>query len=284
MKIMLTGGKGMLGRTLCRELAEFEVIATDLPEADITDAAGFEKLLQTVKPDAVIHCAAMTAVDKCESETLLAYKLNADGTANVAKACSKNNVRLIAISTDYVFDGSSGRPYNELDIANGGNTVYGKSKFAGEEAVRQYCPDHVIARISWLYGAGGPSFVHAMMNLADGTRPELKVVADQIGNPTSTTAVARALRNILLKKELYGTFHLTCEGEASWFEFAQEIFHLAGKEQKVVPCTTEEFPRPAPRPKNSRLDKMMLRMHDLPAMPHWKDALAEFMQSEFARQ
>ena len=284
MKIMLTGGKGMLGRTLCRELAEFEVIATDLPEADITDAAGFEKLLQTVKPDAVIHCAAMTAVDKCESETLLAYKLNADGTANVAKACSKNNVRLIAISTDYVFDGSSDRPYNELDIANGGNTVYGKSKFAGEEAVRQYCPDHVIARISWLYGAGGPSFVHAMMNLADGTRPELKVVADQIGNPTSTTAVARALRNILLKKELYGTFHLTCEGEASWFEFAQEIFHLAGKEQKVVPCTTEEFPRPAPRPKNSRLDKMMLRMHDLPAMPHWKDALAEFMQSEFARQ
>ena len=284
MKIMLTGGKGMLGRTLCRELAEFEVIATDLPEADITDAAGFEKLLQTVKPDAVIHCAAMTAVDKCESETHLAYKLNADGTANVAKACSKNNVRLIAISTDYVFDGSSDRPYNELDIANGGNTVYGKSKFAGEEAVRQYCPDHVIARISWLYGAGGPSFVHAMMNLADGTRPELKVVADQIGNPTSTTAVARALRNILLKKELYGTFHLTCEGEASWFEFAQEIFHLAGKEQKVVPCTTEEFPRPAPRPKNSRLDKMMLRMHDLPAMPHWKDALAEFMQSEFARQ
>ena len=281
MKIMLTGGKGMLGRTLCRELAEFEVIATDLPEADITDAAGFEKLLQTVKPDAVIHCAAMTAVDKCESETLLAYKLNADGTANVAKACSKNNVRLIAISTDYVFDGSSDRPYNELDIANGGNTVYGKSKFAGEEAVRQYCPDHVIARISWLYGAGGPSFVHAMMNLADGTRPELKVVADQIGNPTSTTAVARALRNILLKKELYGTFHLTCEGEASWFEFAQEIFHLAGKEQKVVPCTTEEFPRPAPRPKNSRLDKMMLRLAGLSPMPHWQDALKEFIRIEF---
>ena len=281
MKIMLTGGKGMLGRTLCRELAEFEVIATDLPEADITDAAGFEKLLQTVKPDAVIHCAAMTAVDKCESETLLAYKLNADGTANVAKACSKNNVRLIAISTDYVFDGSSDRPYNELYIANGGNTVYGKSKFAGEEAVRQYCPDHVIARISWLYGAGGPSFVHAMMNLADGTRPELKVVADQIGNPTSTTAVARALRNILLKKELYGTFHLTCEGEASWFEFAQEIFHLAGKEQKVVPCTTEEFPRPAPRPKNSRLDKMMLRLAGLSPMPHWQDALKEFIRIEF---
>ena len=144
-----------------------------------------------------------------------------------------------------------------------------------------YCPDHVIGRISWLYGAGGPSFVHAMMNLADGSRPELKVVADQIGNPTSTAAVARCLRNILLNKNLCGTFHMTCEGEASWYEFALEIFRLTGKNQKVVPCTTEEFPRPAPRPKNSRLDKMMLRINDLPPMPHWKDALAEFVKQEF---
>ena len=281
MKVMLTGGKGMLGRTLVKELAEFEVIATDLPEADITDETGFEKLLQTVQPDVVIHCAAMTAVDKCESQIDLAYKLNAEGTANVARACHKNHVRLIAISTDYVFEGSSEKPYSELDPATGGNTIYGKSKYAGEEAVRMYCPNHVIARISWLYGAGGPSFVHAMMSLADGSRPELKVVADQIGNPTSTTAVARMLRNILNRPELCGTFHMTCEGEASWYDFAVEIFRLAGKNQKVTPCTTEEFPRPAPRPKNSRLDKMMLRLNGLPAMPHWQDALAEFMQSEF---
>ena len=284
MKIMLTGGKGMLGRTLCRELAEFEVIATDLPEADITDADGFEKLLQTIRPDAVIHCAAMTAVDKCESEIELAYRLNELGTANVAKACNNNSVRLIAISTDYVFDGDSDKPYNELDRATGGNTIYGKSKFAGEEAVRAICKDHIIARISWLYGAGGPSFVHAMMNLADGTRPELKVVADQIGNPTSTTAVARALRNLLQKRELTGTFHLTCEGEASWFDFAREIFRQAKINQKVIPCTTEEFPRPAPRPKNSRLEKMMLKQNNLPPMPHWTDALTEFMQSEFPIQ
>lgn len=281
MKVMLTGGKGMLGRTLCRELADFEIIATDLPEADITDGTGFDKLLQSIKPDAVIHCAAMTAVDKCESEIDLAYKLNAVGTANVARACSKNHVRLIAISTDYVFEGNSDRPYNEFDPANGGNTIYGKSKFAGEEAVRIFCPNHVIARISWLYGAGGPSFVHAMMNLADGSRPELKVVADQIGNPTSTSTVAKALRNILKNETLCGTFHLTCEGEASWYEFALEIFRLAGIEQKVVPCTTVEFPRPAPRPKNSRLDKMMLRLNNLPAMDHWQDALAEFMKNEF---
>lgn len=281
MKVLLTGGKGMLGRTLCAELTDFEVIPTDLPEADITDAAGFDTLLKQIKPDAVIHCAAMTAVDKCETEIDLAYKLNAFGTANVAAACHRNGIRLIAISTDYVFEGNSDRPYNEFDTPNGGNTIYGKSKFAGEEAIRRHCPDHVICRISWLYGAGGPSFVHAMINLADGTRPELKVVADQIGNPTSTLAVARQLRNILNRKELVGMFHLTCEGEATWADFAAEIFRLKGIEQKIISCTTAEFPRPAPRPANSRLDKMMLRLAGLPPMPHWKDALAEFIAKEF---
>ncbi len=281
MKILLTGGKGMLGRTLCAELAEFEVVQSDLPEADITDPAGFDALLKKESPDAVIHCAAMTAVDRCETERDLAYKLNAFGSANVAGACHRNGIRLIAISTDYVFDGDSDRAYNEFDRPTGGRTVYGRSKFAGEEAVRACCPDHVICRISWLYGAGGPSFVHAMVDLADGSRPELKVVADQTGNPTSTLAVARKLREILLRPELVGTFHLTCEGEASWADFAAEIFRLTGKNQKIVPCTTAEFPRPAPRPANSRLDKMMLRLAGMSPMPHWKDALAEFIASEF---
>ena len=281
MKVMLTGGKGMLGRTICAELTDFEVIPTDLPDADITDPAGFDALLRRVRPDAVIHCAAMTAVDKCESEVDLAYRLNAFGTANVASACHRNGVRLIAISTDYVFSGDADRPYNEFDRPTGGNTVYGKSKFAGEEAVRNHCPNHVICRISWLYGAGGPSFVHAMMKLADGTRPTLKVVADQIGNPTSTLAVARQLREILNRPLLTGTFHMTCEGEATWADFATEIFRLAGKTQAIQPCTTDEFPRPAPRPANSRLDKMMLRLAGLPPMPDWKAALAEFMSREF---
>ena len=281
MKLLITGGKGMLGRTIQNEFKDCEIVIADLPEADITDAAGFDKFLAENKPDAVIHCAAMTAVDKCESEIEFAYKLNAFGTANVAATCRRHGVRLIAISTDYVFDGDSDRPYNEFDRATGGATIYGKSKFAGEEAVRTLCPDHVICRISWLYGHDGPSFVHAMMSLADGSRPVLKVVADQHGNPTSTTAVARQLRNILAKPELVGTFHLTCEGEATWFDFAQEIFRLAGKTQAVSPCTTDEFPRPAPRPKNSRLDKMMLRLAGLPPMPDWRDALAEFMKTEF---
>lgn len=281
MKVLLTGGKGMLCRTIADELSDFEIIPTDLPEGDITDAAGFDKLLKQHRPDTVIHCAAMTAVDKCESEIETAYKINAVGSANVASACHRNNIRLIAISTDYVFDGASARPYNEFDKPNGGNTIYGKSKFAGEEAIRCHCPDHVICRISWLYGAGGPSFVHTMIKLADGTRPELKVVSDQIGNPTSTLAVARQLRNILNKRELTGTFHLTCEGEASWADFAEEIFRLRNISQKVTPCTTDEFPRPAPRPANSRLEKMMLKLTGLPPMPHWKEALAEFLKQEF---
>ena len=283
MRVLLTGGNGMLGRTLVRELGgEFEVIATDLPEADITDEVSLDVIFGQHAPDAVIHCAAMTAVDRCETERDLAFRLNARGTANVAALCNRRGIRLIAISTDYVFDGDSYRPYNEFDRATGGRTVYGQSKFAGEEAVRTLCPNHVIARISWLYGAGGPSFVHAMMSLADGSRPVLKVVADQLGNPTSAVAVARALREMLKRPNLCGTFHVTCEGEATWAEFAEEIFRLAGKEQKVQPCTTEEFPRPAPRPKNSRLDKMGLRLAGLPPMPDWKDALAEFMAAEFA--
>lgn len=275
----------MLGRTLVSELADdFEVVATDLPEADITDEKSIEAAIERHAPDAVIHCAAMTAVDRCESERELAFRLNETGTANVATVCRRHGIRLIAISTDYVFDGDADRPYSESDIPTGGRTVYGQSKFAGEEAVRKLCPDHVIARISWLYGSGGPSFVHAMMSLADGSRPVLKVVADQHGNPTSTVAVARALREVLKRPELRGTFHLTCEGEATWAEFAEEIFRLAGIDQKVQPCTTDEFPRPAPRPKNSRLEKAALRVAGLPPMPDWKDALAEFMEAEFPRK
>ena len=280
MKILITGGKGMLGRTLQKEFSDCEIIIADLPEADITESASFDAFLASSAPDVVIHCAAMTQVDKCESEEVLAYKLNALGSGNVASACFRHKVRLIAISTDYVFDGELTRPYHEFDLPTGGRTIYGKSKFAGEEMIRKHCPDHVICLISWLYGEGGPSFVHTMMALADGSRKELKVVSDQIGNPTSTLAVARALRHILMDKTLTGTFHLTCEGEGSWYDFAKEIFLLAGKEQKVLPCTTLEFPRPAPRPANSRLEKRMLKIAKLPPMPHWKEALKEFMQTE----
>lgn len=290
MRVMLTGGKGMLGRTILRVLqgktvansTPFEIIPTDLPEADITDEVCIDSVIAKAQPDAVIHCAAATAVDACEEKVDFAYLLNARGTANVAAACHRQGVRLIAISTDYVFDGDASCPYNEFDRPSGGRTVYGKSKFAGEELVRQLCPNHCICRVSWLYGFGGPSFVHAMLKLADGTHPVLKVVADQIGNPTSAIAVARQLGVLLCRPKLCGTFHMTCEGEASWAEFATEIFRLAGKDQRIQPCTTEEFPRPALRPKNSRLDKMMFRISNLPPMPDWREALCEFMREEFS--
>ena len=216
MRIVITGGKGMLGRTLQQVLKDKDLIIADLPEWDITNAKDFSDRIAEIKPDAVIHCAAMTAVDRCETEVDLAYRLNAIGSMNVAVACNCNGVRLIAISTDYVFGGELDRPYHEFDIAGGAHTVYGASKYAGEEMIRRHCPNHVICRISWLYGPGGPSFVHAMMNLSDGTRPILKVVDDQHGNPTSTIAVARHLKLFLERPWLVGTFHLTCEGEATW--------------------------------------------------------------------
>ena len=278
MKIVITGGKGMLGRTLQQVLAKHELVIADLPDWDITDAKGFLEKLAAAKADAVIHCAAMTAVDKCESDIDLAYKLNAVGSLNVANACRVCNTRLIAISTDYVFDGNLDRPYNEFDVAGGAQTIYGKSKFAGEEFIRTHCPNHLICRIAWLYGPGGPSFVHSMLKLADGSHPVLKVVSDQIGNPTSTFAVARHIALLLERPELCGTFHLTCEGEASWADFAKEIFRLAGIQQEIQPCTTDEFPRPAPRPHNSRLEKRMLRLCNLPPTPDWHDALEEFFK------
>jgi len=276
MRLLITGAKGMLGRTLIRELREFETVPTDI-ETDITDLAQMDAALAQHRPDCVIHCAAMTAVDRCESERDVAFRINATGSENVARACTLHNARLIAISTDYVFRGDAARPYSEADAADGGNTVYGQSKFEGEQRIRQYAPHAVIARVAWLYGSGGPSFVHTMLALADGSRPELKVVNDQHGNPTSALAVARHLRLLLRYPELSGIFHLTCEGGTTWHDFACEIFQLKGIPQKVTPCPTAEFPRPAPRPADTRLDNTRLRQSALPPMPHWKDALAEFL-------
>ena len=279
MRILITGGKGMLGRTLQQCWQDWELIIADLPEADICDPAGFDKLIAESKPDAVVHCAAMTQVDRCETESELAYKLNAFGTGVVASACHRHGVKLAAISTDYVFSGDMGRPCHEWDIP-APKTVYGASKLAGEEMVRIHCPDHLIVRVAWLYGVGGPSFVHTIRKAAAEGK-DLKVVQDQIGNPTSAFAVANHLRLLLERPELTGTFHLTCEGEASWYEFACELTRLAGLSPKIEPCTGKEFPRPAPRPADSRLEKRALKFAGLPPMPDWREVLAEFMKREF---
>ncbi len=259
---------------------DFELIPTDKEECDITSRQKVSEVVKQTKPDAIIHCAAMTQVDDCESKQDLAELLNAKGTENVALAAKESGARLIHISTDYVFDGEKEGPYKETDVAGGAKTVYGKTKWEGEEAVKNICDDYVIARISWLYGPQGPSFVHTMLKLADGKHPVLKVVEDQKGNPTSTYAVARKLKEILHRPDLKGTFHVTCEGDVTWKDFAEKIFKLSGKDQKVIGCTTEEYPRPAPRPKNSALVKEALKNAGLAPMPDWQDSLKEFLANK----
>jgi len=276
MRILLTGGRGMLGRTLQRHFREHDLLIADLPEVDITNAVRVNNAMSRFNPDVVVHCAAMTNVDGCESDPDSAYKVNALGSAVVATAAHRVSARLIAISTDYVFDGKADRPYDEFDQP-APQTVYGASKLAGEEAVRSHCPDHTIVRIAWLYGTAGPSFLHTMLKLGSQDGPPLKVVNDQIGNPTSTDAVA-GLIGRLIEEPLPGIVHGSCEGTATWFEFAKEIFQIYGLKREVIPCSTQEFPRPAPRPANSQLDKRILRLTGMDPMPHWRDALADFVK------
>ncbi len=266
----------MLGRTLQRHFREHELYIADLPEVDIADGHGVDQAVTAFRPDAVIHCAAMTQVDACETEADQAYRVNALGSAQVARAAARSGARLIALSTDYVFDGTAARPYHEFD-APAPRTVYGASKWAGEEAVRRHCPDHTIVRVAWLYGEEGPSFLHTMLKAGAQTGAPLKGVNDQIGNPTSTDAVADLIGQ-LLERPLPGVVHGSCEGEATWFEFAQAIFERAGLRRELVPCTTAEFPRLAPRPANSRLEKRMLRLAGFPFMPHWQTALDGYLR------
>jgi len=275
MKLFLTGGRGMLGKTLQRHFRQHELFIADLPEVDITDGQSVERSVSAFKPDAVIHCAAMTQVDACETESDKAYRVNALGSAYVARAAERNRARLIALSTDYVFDGHLGRPYHEFDTAAPA-TVYGASKLAGEEAIRLHCPDHTIVRVAWLYGEEGPSFLHTMLKLGMQTGSPLKVVDDQVGNPTSTDAVADLIGR-LLEHPIPGVVHGSCEGEATWFGFTRKIFELAGSKRAIQACSTAEFPRPAPRPANSRLEKRMLRLAGFSPMPHWEEALETFI-------
>lgn len=282
MKILITGGKGMLGRTLQAELAAHELVVADLPEWDITDGTAFTARLMAENPDVVVHCAAMTKVDDCETNRDLAFRLNEEGTRNVALASKAAGARLVAISTDYVFSGDPPREpwaWGETDIPRP-RTVYGMSKFAGEQMIQMLYPDNsVILRIAWLYGAGGPSFVHTMLKLGAQAGDPLKVVNDQFGNPTSTNVVADVIRFLLTKPEVSGIVHGTCEDQCSWYDFACEIKRLApGFTRAVVPCTTAEFPRPAPRPRCSALKKSVLNVLGY-RTPTWQAALAAFLAS-----
>ena len=284
MKILITGGYGMLGRTLRRRLAEqgHEIAVADLPEWDVTDTDSFSAKLVALHPDVVIHCAAMTKVDDCEANRELAFKLNEEGSRNVALACKMCGARLFAVSTDYVFSGEPPKEpwaWSETDIPRP-QTVYGASKFAGEQMVQMILPEAVILRIAWLYGAGGPSFIHTMAKLGAQEGAPLKVVNDQRGNPTSCDTVADAIAFLLTKPYVSGIVHATCEDQCTWYDLAVELFRLLGLKREVVPCTTAEFPRPAPRPKNSALKKSVLNLLGY-RTPNWRDALAHFAREEF---
>lgn len=282
MRILITGGKGMLARTLVTELGknpDYSICAPGHAELDITDPMSVTRVFGSFDPEVVLHCAAYTKVDQCESNPSLAQEVNVQGSANIAMACKQSNARLIAFSTDYVFDGESG-PYNEFSRPTGGINVYGQSKWAAERTIRLDCPNHVIARVSWLYGPGGPSFVHTMLRLAKEGRPCIRVVNDQTGCPTSTLAVAGAIAEILRNPRLMGTFHLSCRGETTWYGLAREIFALAGIEQNVEPCTSAEYVTPAKRPANSCLVSVRMEDRGLSPMPHWRESLQSFLARE----
>lgn len=251
-KILVTGAKGMLGQDLCPVLEDngYEVFETDVDILDITDLECVENIFSSQRPDIVIHCAGYTNVDKAEEDYETAHLINVTGTKNIAKACKKYDSVMVYISTDYVFDGSGKVPYQPNDMTNPINK-YGLTKRDGETAVINNLEKYYICRTSWLYGHHGKNFVETMISLA--SKPELKVVDDQVGCPTWTVDLSNAIVEILQTKP-YGIYHTCGGGSTSWYGFAKEIFKLAGLDVNLKPCTTDEFPRPAKRPAYSVMD------------------------------
>lgn len=275
MKILIAGAAGQLGQALVREAGQqgWEVVATDVGQMDITDLRAVREHLARHRPEVVVNAAAATRVDDLEANPDLALKVNGLGPRNLAVACRRLGVKLIHLSTDYVFDGTKDGPYQEWDAPNP-LSVYGRSKLLGEELVRQQCPDHFIVRTAWLYGLPGPNFVTAI--LAKGRMGQaLQVVNDQRGSPTSARALAPQLL-ALAATEAFGTYHATCRGEATWYEFALHILGQAGLAVPVAACTTAEYPLPARRPANAVLENRLLGLSGLDLMPPWQEAWQEF--------
>ena len=276
MRYLITGANGQLGRELQRRLQGQEFLATNSDDMDITNQVETLHVITTYNPDIVIHGAAYTNVDNAEVNPDLAYQINAIGTRNVATACLKCNARMVYVSTDYVFDGTLGRPYNEFDQTNP-QSIYGKSKLAGEILAKQIVNKLFITRTAWLYG-DGDNFVKTMLTLGK-ERDELKVVNDQYGCPTSTVDLAEAIL-LLVQTEHYGTYHTTSTGMTTWYDFAKKIFELAGiYKVNVLPQTTAELGRLAPRPAYSSMDNLMLRLTVGKVMRSWEEALQDYISS-----
>ena len=299
MKVFVTGVAGQLGHDVMNELAKrgYEGIGTDIaPEysgaadgtavvsmpyvsLDITDADAVDRVICEMKPDVVVHCAAWTAVDLAEDEDKKdkVHAINADGTANIAKACKKTGSKMVYISTDYVFDGQGTTPWKPDCKDYKPLNVYGQSKLDGELAVSSTLDNYFIVRIAWVFGKNGKNFIKTMLKVGK-NHDEVKVVNDQIGTPTYTFDLARLLVD-MIETDKYGYYHATNEGGyISWYDFTKEIYKVAGYKTKVIPVTTEEYGlSKAARPFNSRLDKSKLVENGFTPLPTWQDALRRYI-------
>lgn len=276
MKILVTGANGQLGHDILLNLAARDIdgIPADIAEFDITQAAATEQFIAAHQPDAVIHCAAYTAVDKAEDDVELCRLINVTGTENVARACQKANAKMVYVSTDYVFPGTGDTPY-ETDAQTAPVNAYGMTKLAGELAVKQLLTRYFIVRTSWAFGKSGKNFVKSILRLAR-EQDEVNVVCDQVGSPTYTVDLARLLID-MAPSEQYGIYHATNEGFCSWAEFANTILQKAGLSARVNSVTTEQYPTRARRPFNSRLSKENLINAGFQRLPTWEDALERYL-------
>jgi len=285
MRVLIVGALGQLGTDLCREFADTELCTADLDggdhQLDIRNFAQVRRLiLGAVKPELVFNCAAAHNVPRCERDLGLAFAVNAAGARHLAVACKTVKARLVHVSTDYVFGHGATRPLLETDLPAPLN-VYAASKLAGEHLVAAECPDHLIIRTAAIYGTapcrakGGRNFVEMMLHLA-ATRPEVKVVTDEITTPTYTAALARQMR-LLAEKGVPGLYHATCQGACSWYEFAQAIFEESNTQVRLVPARAAEFQSPVKRPEYSVLENRRAQEQNLDIMSPWRDALRDYL-------
>ena len=279
MKVFVTGVKGQLGYDVVNELEKrgHTAIGVDIEELDITDAAAVRSMLQEIAPDAVIHCAAWTAVDAAEDNVEKCRQVNAAGTENIAKVCKDLNCKMMYISTDYVFDGQGTRPWEPDDPVIEPLNVYGLTKYEGEQAIQKYVDKFFIIRIAWVFGKG-KNFIKTMLNLAK-IHNHLTVVNDQFGTPTYTYDLAKLLVDMIVT-EKYGIYHATNEGGyITWYEFACEIFRQAGVDIEVEPVSSAQYAAKAKRPENSRMSKQKLVDNGFALLPTWQDALSRYLKT-----
>lgn len=276
MKLLVTGVNGQLGHDIVNECKNrgIEVVGVDVEEMDITNVIRVEKVIKYGNYDAVIHCAAWTAVDKAEDEAELCSKVNVDGTNNIANVCKELNIPMMYFSTDYVFDGQGENEWKEYDKRNPLN-VYGQTKYEGELIVEEL-PKHFIVRIAWVFGVNGNNFIKTMLRLGK-ERGAVSVVNDQIGSPTYTYDLSKLVVD-MIQTDKYGIYHVTNEGLCSWYEFACEIFKQANMDVEVTAVNSSAFPAKAKRPSNSRMSKEMLDKNGFNRLPLWQDALSRYLK------